>query len=411
MQVDLHLTAARNACFRRTPESDIRPPMLAKVILWLFALALVGATVTAFYLRATQQKKIVHNRPIPRVKVQRPTVRGLLVRLNYPASLEPIQGAEIRPIEAKGFVKKITVDKGDKVKAGQLLVSVDCPEYHARRSQARQGIAAATAVRNNAKTNLDRLAPMLAKAFVSQVEVDAAQATFDSADARVHNEEARLAEVDSLLKYCQIRAPFDGEIAMRFVDVGEQVRPGGRVLLTLIRRDVMRVQVTVVDKDAIHIREGLPAELTVQGLPGAHFHGKVTRFVRAVDRATRSLLVEIEIPNPNGVLRPSMFGRVLLTVNRFARAIIVPATAVLATDAGTFVYVVRDGRVVKLAVKLGHDTGDEVQVVEGLQGREQLIIVGRDLVTEGTVVEVAEDVAHPPAAAAPPPPTPSKEGS
>ena len=382
--------------------------MIGRIVFWLLVLALLGGGGLAFYLRATKEKVVTHSRPVPRVKVQRPTVRGLLVRLSYPATLEPIQEAEIRPVEAKGFVKKISVDKGDRVKKGQLLVSIDCPEYHARRAQARQGLAGAKAVRDNAKVNLDRLAPMVSRAFVSQLEVDSAQAVFDSADARMRNERARLAEVDNLLSYCQIRAPFDGEVAMRFVDVGEQVRPGGRVLLSLVHCEVMRVQLTVIDKDAMHIREGLPAELTVQGLPGETFFGKVTRFVRAVDRATRSLLVEVEIPNTTGALKPAMFGRVLLTVNRFPRAIIVPAIAVLATDSGTFVYAVRDGKVVKVAVKLGHDMGEEVQVIEGLHGREQLIVVGRDLVTEGAPVEVAELAEHnkPPV----PPAAPRQDG-
>lgn len=365
--------------------------MLGRIIRWLFLLALLGGAVVAFYLRATQVKKASASKRIPRVKVQRPSVRGMLVRLSYPATLEPIQAAEVRPIEAKGFVRKLTVDKGDKVKRGQLLATVDCPEYHARRRQATEAIRSVKAMRDNALVLRDRLEPMRKQGFVSQLELDNAIATYEATDARLKNEEARLAEIEQLLGFCTIRAPFTGEVAMRFVDVGEQVRPGGGPLLSLIRRDAMRVQVRVPERDALHVREDVPAELTVQGLPGESFFGKLTRFVRSVDLATRTMLVEIEIPNPNGILKPAMFGRVVLTVARIPRAIMVPATAVLATDTGVAVFVVSDGKALKVPVRMGYDQGDEVQISQGLRGREQVIVAGRDLITDGQPVDVVED--------------------
>lgn len=363
--------------------------MFMRLLGWLLFLALVASGVTAFYLRAQQDQRPQLGRRVPLVRVVRPTVRGLLVHLAYPATLAAIQAADIRAIEAKGFVRRITVDKGDRVSKGQVLVTIDCPEYHARARQAAQGVASAKAMRDNARRVALRLRPMRAQAFVSQLELDAAEAALDTAQARLQNEEAKVAESQNLLGYCVIRSPFDGEVAMRFVDVGEQVRPGGRTLLQLVRRDAMRVLVTVIDKDGEHLREGLPAELTVQGLPGQTFFGKVTRFSRTVDPATRTLQVEVELPNPSGVLRPNMSGRVHLSVMRFPHATLLPATALLATDAGTFVFVVREGVAVRVPVKLGHDMGDEVQVLEGLQSRDQVVVVGRDVLSEGAPVEIA----------------------
>lgn len=381
--------------------------MIGRIFFWLFMLALVGGAVTAFYWRASKEKKASVSRGLPRVKVQRPNVRGLLVRLSYPASLEAIQAAEIRPVEAKGFVRKLTVDKGDKVKKGQLLVQIDCPELHEKRRQALQAIRGAKALFENAKVTLKRLEAMRKKQFVSQLETDNAQAVHDTTQARLKNDEARLTEADNMLAYCTIRAPFSGEVAMRFADVGEQVRPGGRALLLIMRRDAMRVQVSVPEREAVYIREGLPAELTVQGLPGESFFGKVTRFNRTVDPSTRTMHVEIEIPNPSGVLKPNMFGRVQLTVSQFPRAMILPATAVLATEAGTYAYVVRGGKATRVTVKVGHDAGDEVQILEGLSPRDQVIVVGRDLITEGAPVEVGDDEPEAPRAS----PDAQNEGS
>jgi RND family efflux transporter MFP subunit len=364
--------------------------MAGRFLTWFLLLGLVGGLAYLFVRRAKETRAPEASAKIVRVKVQKPAVRDLPIRLTYPAELQAIQAIDIRPVEAKGFVRRITVDKGDKVRKGQLLVVVDCPEYHERKRQALERIRSAKAIYDNAKLTLGRLKPMLAQNFVSPIEVDNAQAAFDSSAANLKNAEAYLSEVNHLLEYCEIRAPFRGEVAMRYVDPGHQVRPGGRPLLSLNRRDAMRVHLNVVERDAVHIREGLPAELTVQGLPGETFHGRVTRFVRSVDPRTRTLLVEIEIPNPDSVLQPGMFGRVSLVVDRHARAILIPAAALLATDNGTFTFVVRDGRVRRVPVKTGYDTGEEVEVLQGLRGNEAVVVVGRDLINDGAAVEVVE---------------------
>jgi RND family efflux transporter MFP subunit len=364
--------------------------IVRRVIAWLFVLGIIGGLTWLFIWRSENEKKVSVSNKVPTVRVKRPTLRDLPIRLTYPAELQAIQAYEMRPVEAKGYVKRITVDKGDKVKKGQLLVGVDCPEYHARRKQASEGVRSAKAIYVNSKLVLQRLEPMRAKNFVSQLELDAAQAAYDSAEARLKNQEARLAESDDLLNFCDIRAPFDGEVLMRFIDVGEQVRPGGRPLLSIIRRNMMRVQLNVVERDDPHLREGLPVELTIHGLAGQTFHGTVTRVVRQLDPSTRTFLVEIEIPNPSGVLQPGMFGRVSLVVDRHSRAVLIPAAALLATDNGTFVHVVREGRAHRTPIEIGYDTGEEIEVLKGLRGTESVVTVGRDLLQEGAPVNVAE---------------------
>jgi RND family efflux transporter MFP subunit len=364
--------------------------MVGRIVFWLVVMGLLGGLTYLFVQRAQEEKKFTVRSRVARVKVQRPTIRDLPIRLTYPAELQAIQAVDVRPIEAKGFVTKMAVDKGDRVREGQLLLTVDCPEYHERRQQALQRIRSAKALYVNAKLTLERLAPMRAQNFVSQLEVDNAQASFDSSEAQLKNEEARLAEADHLLGFCTIRAPFRGEVVMRFVDPGAQVRPGGPPLLTLARRDAMRVQLNLIERDAQHIREGLPAELTVHGLGGETFHGKVTRYVRSMDPKTRTLLVEIEIPNPDGVLKQGMFGRVSLVVDRHPRAVLIPATALLATDTGNFAFVVQDGRARRVPITVGYDTGDEVEVLKGLRGQELVVVVGRDLISDGSPVQVAE---------------------
>lgn len=361
-----------------------------RVIARILLVGFLAGLTALFVWRAKEEEAAASGPKIPTVRAQRPTVRDLPIRLTYPAELQAIQAYDIRPIEAKGFITQITVDKGDRVKKGQLLVAVDCPEYHARRKQAMEGIRSARAIYVNSKLILERIEPMRRQNFVSQLEVDSAQAAYDSSEARLKNAEARLAEMDYLLGFCQIRAPFDGEVTGRFMDAGAQVRPGGRPILSIMRRDVMRIQLNAVERDEPHIRDGLPADLTLYGVPDQTFRGTVTRVVRQLDPRTRTFLVEIEIPNPANVLQPGMFGRLSLVVDRHSRAILLPAAALLATDTGTWAYVVREGRAHRVPVSVGHDTGEEIEILKGLQGNEMVVVAGRDLLSDGAEVRVGE---------------------
>src|SRR5437867_9830700 len=124
--------------------------MFGRVLFWILVLGLLGGLVLLLVLRSQETKPATAHQRVVRVRVQRPTLRDLPIRFTYPAELQAIQAVEIRPVEAKGFIRKLTVDKGDKVRTGQLLVSVDCPEYHERKKQALQQVRSATAVLTNA---------------------------------------------------------------------------------------------------------------------------------------------------------------------------------------------------------------------------------------------------------------------
>jgi RND family efflux transporter MFP subunit len=332
------------------------------------------------------------------VRAKKPAVRDLPIKLSYVAEIQPIQVAPVRPVEAKGFIRNIYVDKGDRVRRGQLLVTVDCPEYRARKLQAKEWIRNIRATYLNADRIHERLRPMLEQRFIGQMELDNALASRDSSEARLRNAEAKLAEVEETLRYCEIRAPFSGEVADRRMDPGAQVRPGGKRILTLMRIDSVRVWVNVVERDISYVKAGLPVELSVQGLPGQKFNGTVTRFVRGLDPRTRTLLAEIEIKNPKGELKPGMFGRVSLFVDKRPKAILVPQTAVLEQECPeqlqrqscTWVYVVRQGRSRRIEVQVGYDTGEEVEIQRGLAPEDVVVYAGRDLVADGTPVRLVQ---------------------
>jgi RND family efflux transporter MFP subunit len=373
---------------------------LSKALRWASIPIVAAAGVAVFVLlRAdgAQPNPASPEERIVIVRARKPEVRDLPIRLTYPAELQPIQAADIRSIEAKGFVRQIFVDKGDRVRRGQLLVTVDCPEYRARRRQAEEEVRSVRAVYLNARRVYERLKPMRAQNFISQMELDNARANHDASEARLRNAEARLSEVIQTLGYCEIRSPFTGEVSARHMDPGAQVRPGGPPILTIMRIDAVRVWVNVVEREASYVKIGLPCDLTVHGLPGKKFPGKVTRFIRGLDPRTRTLLTEIEIENPDGILKPGMFGRVALLVETRPRALLVPSSAVLTQECltaqrqmCTWVYVVQDGRTRRVEVQVGHDTGTEIEIRKGIGPDDVVVYAGRDLVADGTPVRIIQ---------------------
>jgi len=329
------------------------------------------------------------------VRAKKPSVRELPVRLEYPAEIAPIQTADIKSIEARGFIRKILVDKGDRVKKGQVLVTVDCPDYRNRSRQASEEIRSVRAVFGNAKRVYERLKPMLAGQYISQTELDNAEAVFLGAQARLRTAEARRSEVNEVLGYCTMAAPFDGEVSARLRDPGAQVRPGGSPILTLMRIDTVRVWVNVVERDATHVKLGLPATLRVHGVPGKRFEGVVTRFVQGFDRRTRTLLTEVELKNPEGLLKPGMFGRLSIVVETKPNAVLVPQSAVLTQECATaersrcsWVYVVENGHTRRVEVSVGYESGDEIEIRKGVAANDLVVYAGRDLVADGTPVKL-----------------------
>lgn len=339
----------------------------------------------------------VVQRVVP-VRARKPVRKELPITLSYPAEVGPIQTADIKSVEARGFIRQIFVDRGDHVKKGQVLVTVDCPDFRSRRVQAEADLRSVGATRQNAKRILERLAPMRAERLIAPQEIDNAQAGFDAADARVRGAEAKLSEVNEVVGYCTMRAPFAGEVSARHRDPGAQVRPGGRPILTLMRIDAVRVSVNVVERDASYVKVGLPATLRLSALPGRVFEGKVTRFVNGFDPRTRTLLTEVELhQSEEGLLKPGMFGRLQLVVERRPNTILVPHSAVLTQECATserqqcsWVYVVKDGLSHRVEVQVGYDTGEEVEVRRGLSGDELVIVSGRDLVADGTPVKLVQ---------------------
>jgi len=339
-----------------------------------------------------------------------PLKQDLGIRLEYTADITPNQLVNVFS-RVDGYILKIHVDKGDWAKANQLIVEIDHTDYLHAVNQAKANLASArakviqqdTAVRNT-KLTLDRMEALIKDQFVSQQDVDTALVNYDAAvaalaslRAQVTQMEVALAQAETNLAYSYIRTPFSGYIAERNLDPGAYVTgttastsTTTRGILSLHDIESVRTLIEVVEKDVPLVKIGQKAEVRAEAYPDRVFEGRVTRIVQALNRATRTMTVEVDLPNKDHMLKGGMFARVEVLVGVHPSAVQIPLDAVTRLEENQYVYVVQNGAAHKVPVEVGSRIENRIEVTKGLTGSEQVIVSGKDLVSEGTIVE-----AHP----------------
>jgi membrane fusion protein (multidrug efflux system) len=196
------------------------------------------------------------------------------------------------------------------------------------------------------------------------------------------------------LAYSYIRAPFAGYVAERNLDPGSYVSGAtaststmSRGILSLHDVETVRTLIEVVEKDVPLVRIGQRAEIRAEAYPNRIFEGTVTRIVQALNRATRTMTVEVDLPNKDHLLKGGMFARVEVLVDRHINAVQIPLDAVSRLEEFQYVYVVKEGKAHQVPVELGSREDNRVEVTKGLTGDEQVIVSGKDLVSDGMSVQ------------------------
>jgi membrane fusion protein, multidrug efflux system len=373
-------------------------------------LLLVLAGLVTFKLTSSGAKGDQRKSRVITVGTVVPIRQDLDVRLEYTADISPNQTVNLFS-RVDGYIAKMHVDKGDRVKTGQLLVEIDHTDYIHAVNRAKANLAAAKAevfrqeanIRN-AKLTLDRMKALIKEQFVSQQDLDTAQVNYDVASAQIETYRAQvqqmevaLQQAETNLTYSYIRAPFAGYVAERNLDPGAYVTSStaststmSRGILSLHDIETVRILVEVVEKDIPLVKIGQPAEVRAEAYPDRRFTGQVTRTVQALNKNTRAMTVEVDLPNKDQLLKGGMFARVAIMVGVHPKAIQIPIDAVTRLEENQYVYVVRDGKAHQVPVELGGRDENRIEITNGLTGVEQVILSGKDLVSEGTAVE-----AHP----------------
>ena len=318
--------------------------------------------------------------PTP-VKLAAPKRADIHRWITIPGTLRANQQATLYA-KVAGYLTKVAVDKGDTVVADQLLGELEVPELLADLKKFQADVKVAE-IELGRLTDAQKKAPDL----VLPQMLDKARGAADVA-------RANMGRTTTLLDFAKITAPFPGVITARFLDNGAFVPAAtsgsaaqNAALFTLMDFTTVRAQTAVPELETPFIKIGLLVKISLEALPGKNFDATVTRFSGALDEATRTMLIEADLPNAEGTLRPGMYAAMKVAVEKHTDALIVPVDALAMEKTNAFLFKHADGKARKTAVKLGFNDGIHVEILEGLAEGEQVIVVGKGTFTDGQPVK------------------------
>jgi membrane fusion protein, multidrug efflux system len=337
---------------------------------------------------------------VPTVTVIHPRRGEMVETIELPGDLVGFYETALHA-KVTGYLQSISVDKGDMVKAGQVLASIEVPELRSNLNQAKATVQIQ-------RVTYDRLRRVQQSdpRLVAQEDVDIAWAKYQEAAASAET-------LSTMLNYTKIIAPFDGVITGRFADPGALIRAGGGdigvdetsglvspgategagghrsgggPILTLADIDKLRVYIYVPEASYPFIRRGTPAELRFDEFPGRVFKGNVVRYATALDLATRTMLTEVDIDNPGHILYPRSYAHVTLDLVRHPDALIVPAAAVNGIGKAAHLLAVENGHLADVPVSTGINDGNDVEITSGLSADSTVVATYSNTLNPGQQV-------------------------
>jgi RND family efflux transporter MFP subunit len=337
---------------------------------------------------------------VPSVIVAAVRPSGATMEVTLPATTFAYEAANIFA-RANGYVQKRNVDIGDHVKAGDVLAQLTAPELDHQISQAQATLVQAQAtLRQNqaskqlAKVTNDRIGTLVKQGWATTQLGDTDRLSLEAQDAAVGVAQANIEAQQSLIKvltqqkaYQTVVAPFDGVVTQRAIDVGSLVQAGSTFMFTLMHSHIIRTQVFVPQDQAFGLAPGVKAVIRVPEMPDRTFPGEVTRIADALQQGTRTLLVEVDVPNPDGALTPGIYCTVELEIPRKSPSLLIPANAIIFNRDGLQVAVVEDGTAHVRRISVARDLGTQVEVRSGVKAGDQVVLNPTVDLTDGSRVE------------------------
>jgi RND family efflux transporter MFP subunit len=350
-----------------------------------------------------------------------PAQRGEIARTLVLAGVfEPFQEIDVHG-KVSGYVRHIYVDIGDRVRQGQTLAVLEVPELDAQVAGSKAGVARAQdeivrlqrevtraeALYADAHANYQRLKQAsdeqpgliaaqelddaLAKSQSAAAQVDAAKSAVAAAQGQLGVAKADTMRVSSMQDYATITAPFNGVVTMRYADTGALVPAGtsesnAQAVVRLAQSDVLRLRMPVPEEDVSFVHEGSEVQVRIQAT-GQQFPGKVVRYARDISTATRTMITEVDVPNPTLTLTPGMYAEVTFTLQQNPDALIVPTVAVVQGDSPSLLIVNASGVVERRDVKLGITGANRQEILSGVEPGDQVIVGGQASVRPGDHVQ------------------------
>ena len=305
-----------------------------------------------------------------------------------------LQGFVQAPIAARasGYLKRWTKDIGSKVRQGELLAEIETPEIDQQLSQAiaaREQLASSLAL---ARSTVERWEGLRKKDVVSQQDLDERRSAVAQSQANLAAADANVQRLRQLESFKRVVAPFDGVITRRNVDVGDLIEAGGaasRPLFLLSQTDSLRVYINVPQAYAQLIKPGQEVSVTQAELRGRTFRGQVARTAASIDAATRTMQIEVSLPNRDGALLPGAYVQVSLPLQA-SGSLTVPTNTLLVRAEGTMVALVdAQGRVTLKRVSVGRNFGETFEALDGIDDTDRIVLNPPDWLADGQVVVLA----------------------
>lgn len=345
----------------------------------------------------------------PTIEVVRVLDQPINVTLSLPGELNAFQTVAIYP-RVTGFVKTIRVDRGSRLRTGELIAMLEAPELAAQRSEAQSKLQSAEAqlgaVRSKADADASTYEKLKAAAatpgvvagndvVLAQKAVEADQGQVAAAQQNIEAARQALKSVSDMEGYLKITAPFDGVVTERNVHPGALVGPtsgpgAATPMVRLVGNDRLRLVIPVPEAYTAGMTVGTEMPFSVAAYPGQTFSGKVARIAQAVDVNTRTMAVELDVINKDGRLAPGAFCQVRWPVGRTGPSLLVPSGSVASTTGRTFVVRVKNGRTEWVDVKTGLTSGPLVEVFGDLRPGDEVATRGTDEIRAGTEVRIKE---------------------
>jgi RND family efflux transporter MFP subunit len=336
---------------------------------------------------------------VPEVRVGTVRASDSKITVSLPATTTAFEAANIFA-RTNGYIERRYVDIGDRVKAGALLAEITAPELDHQIAQAQATLAQIQSTLQQTEASRDladvtngRDSKLVKQGWLTLQQGDndrltlkAQQAAVGVAQSNIAAQQAQIRVLGQEKAYQRVVAPFDGVITQRNIDNGSLVTSGSTFMFTLMHPDVIRTQVFVPQDEAFGLGPGVDAVVRVPEIPGRTFPGKVTRIASALQPGSRTLLTEIDVPNPDGALSPGIYCTVELFVPRKTPSMIIPADAVVFDENGLHVAVVKNGTAHLQKIAIARDFGTEVEVHDGVKPGDQVILNPMINLAEGSKV-------------------------
>jgi RND family efflux transporter MFP subunit len=372
--------------------------LIAVVALLIVAAIVIAGVVPRLKAKAALVAATRENAS-PSVNVIHPRMGAPQNEIVLPGNIQAFNDS---PIYARtdGYLKKWYVDIGSHVKAGQLLAEIETPEVDQQLDQARADLNTAQANLQLSQITAERYQGLAQSDSVSKQDVDNATSDFAARKAMVASAQSNVRRLEELQSFEKIYAPFDGVITARNTDIGHLINSGAgspaTELFHIAAVQKLRVYVNVPQEYSASARPGLKADLTLQEFPGKRFPGTLMRTADAIDQASRTLLVEVDVNNRTGELLPGAYAEVHLNVPSGAPTYILPVSALIFRSAGLQVGTVQNGdKAALVSITPGRDMGNEIEVVSGLNAGDAVIVNPPDSLISGETVRVVQQSASP----------------